>query len=92
MKAFNLVNQLINKTASTTQKNSEEPSELSEREGKILVVDDELNQRLMKRILSRELGLEIASFSNGIEGLEYAKKTPAGAHCSGSYAPWHEWI
>ena len=50
-------------------------SEILEDEFAVLIIDDdELSRKLMQRLLEREFEVEITTFINGLEGLEYAQK------------------
>jgi two-component system alkaline phosphatase synthesis response regulator PhoP len=74
MKALNFMNQLVGKTNSADDKGAGN-TDLTNYGNEILVIDDdELTRKLVKRLLDKEFSLDIATFSNGIEGLEYAKK------------------
>lgn len=45
------------------------------RKNEILVIDDDkLTRMLIERLLDREFDMNIKSFSNGIEGLQYAEE------------------
>lgn len=69
------MNQLIGKKTDNVDREKKDNSGSSGHKDEILVIDDdELSRKLMTRLLDREFAFDIASFSNGIEGLEYAKK------------------
>lgn len=77
MKSLNLLNQLVGKANSSVDKNGGEETSLQNREDEILVIDDDdLTRKLIKRLLTREFSFDIIDFSNGIKGLEYAKEHP----------------
>jgi len=75
MKTFDLMNQLVGKTNGSVDDKGANNSDTSSHKNEILVIeDDELSRKLVTRLVEREFGLDVVSFSNGIEGLEYAKK------------------
>lgn len=75
MKTSKSLNQLVGKANSSVDKSGGKDSGSNSQGNEILVVeDDKLTRKLMNRLLDRELGLEVKNFSNGIEGLEYAKE------------------
>lgn len=75
MNTSNLQNKLVGKTNSSVDKSGGKDSGSNSPGNGILVIeDDKLTRKLMNRLLDREFGVEIENFSNGIEGLKYAKE------------------
>ncbi len=49
-------------------------NEETENEINVLIIDDdELTRKLIQRLLEREFDVEVTTFVNGLEGLEYAQ-------------------
>lgn len=78
MKAFDLINELVGRTKDPDKGESASSKEEPSANDVLVIEDDELTGKMIERLLNREFNVEVASFTNGIEGWEYAEKHKPG--------------